>query len=266
MIAVAQHDDLDRIEILSHQIVGCSKGLYAAVPYPLPPGDALDERRLRIPAGPNARQVGRRIEDGVGRSEEKLESLGDESWPLRENRIDRIVGVLERVELVRALQLQSNLRRDALAPEAIRGERRRSRWSRRILRGLSRARSGRLRSSRCRSSRRSSACGARTAACRSSRWTAGRCLGPGRRGRACLPSCLGARRLPLLLTRRLLLRGAGRIPPLVAGDVENAVVAGGVVEVVRLGDQVMPRVHADLLDVDHCPWPDPRGPLPLDLT
>src|SRR5207302_3098704 len=40
--------------------------------------------------------------------------------------------------------------------------------------------------------------------------------------------------------------GLRRVAPLVAGDVEDAVVPGGVVEVVGLGDVVVPRVLADL--------------------
>ena len=74
----------------------------------------------------------------------------------------------------------------------------------------------------------------------------------------------GAHRLARLVRRLLSLARAGArlralalfllrraVAPLVARDVEDAVVSGAVVEVVRLGDEVVPRVRADLLQLHH---------------
>src|SRR6266404_1353914 len=88
-----------------------------------------------------------------------------------------------------------------------------------------------------------------------------RLLGLGRLVRLVLALTLGwslLRALALLLLARA-------VAPLVPGNVEDAAVAGGVVEVVRFGDQIVARVRADLLQGHHRAGLHRRVALHLDF-
>ena len=88
-----------------------------------------------------------------------------------------------------------------------------------------------------------------------------RLLGLGRLVRLVLALALGG---PLLRALAFLLL-ARAVAPFVPGDVEDAAVAGGVVEVVRLGDEIVARVCADLLQSHHRAGLHRRIPLHLDF-